>query len=178
MFSLVTPEDKTDVQDFAFAIDTDIGQKIQQFHDKNGADCIFFKGMYFYSNGATRERDFYAPLNDPPMDIHERYKNQVIYHKETLRRAIKSIEDFKNIILQHAEDNLNKTTHTYYPAITQEQATASLKELQAIVKACQVKLDVILNKQANVMPYNIDNTSASNRVLNDELVDAVNSIYI
>jgi hypothetical protein len=161
--------------------DTIIGQRVHQFHVKHGEDCIYIKGWYYYSDGATRDANIEGIMEEPPQDLQLKYRYQVLYHRELLQRAIKNFDDHKNHLLMHAKVNLNGGSDTPCPRVTPEEATERLRELQTIVKLRQIKLDDILAKQHEMLPNHIKNADkmiAFNREKNAELVTAIQSIEI
>jgi len=98
---------------------SDVKRRIDEFHARNGGDCVQFGEWIFYPNGASRELDPMGALIDPPKDDFERLSNALAYHRTRLAKAVKAFDSFKEQLAHQPCGN--------------GEEISRLKELQRIV---------------------------------------------
>ncbi len=154
-------------------------ERVREFHLRHEADAILINGWWYYGDGAQRDANILGPMIEPSPDPLERYKSQLIYREELLRRATADFNETKRQMVERAKFNLKESVAVPPPPCEIEQAQHHLKMLKARVSECQQAYDEARETLESVKPAWLrerEAAAAANRERNEMFAAAVSGI--
>ena len=147
--------------------------------DRQHGASVFIDGWFVYADGATRERDQFGLMMDPPADPWERARKISLHHRVIYERALKEFDEARHGYRILINNNLKMRVCGPAPAV--DEAIAELKRLRNTAKRAKDNYDKALAAVEAARPKEdraAERVDQLNRNDNEDLLAAIEKVEL